>query len=161
MNVTYGNLWTFPAKVRIITTNGAVRRDGACVMGRGCALEAKQQYPGIEYRLGSLIDRHGNRPFRLTADLWSMPVKHVWNQPADPDLIVTSAVLLTDMADKFGISTLVMPRPGCGNGRLTWSDIEPRLARALDDRFTCVTFPPRGSGDVSEVVVMPSQATAR
>lgn len=53
MKEIYANLWEVEADLRVVTTNGAVRRDGACVMGRGCAREAKERYPGVEYRLGS------------------------------------------------------------------------------------------------------------
>lgn len=59
------NLWKTPADLRCVTTSGYVTGKGACVMGRGCALEAKRMIPGVEYRLGRLICEHGNRPMRL------------------------------------------------------------------------------------------------
>lgn len=30
-----GNLWTYPAEVRVITTNGFVKKNGEAVMGIG------------------------------------------------------------------------------------------------------------------------------
>lgn len=141
MRQVTGNLWTTEADFKFITTNGMVRRDGACVMGRGCALEAKSIYPGIEYRLGDLIQKHGNRCFRLYPDLGSFVVKHHWKQAADLDLIRKSCDEATQMADKWGWETILLPRPGCGNGSLDWhEDVEPVVAPLLDDRFKVISF---------------------
>lgn len=147
MRQAQGNLWTHPADVIVITTNGFVKANGQCVMGRGCAREARDRFPGIASKLGSLIKLHGNRAMRLwhytnsQRDVWvvSMPTKHVWVDKSDPALIKTSARQLVEMADKFGWQSVVMPRPGCGNGGLNWADIEPLLADVLDDRFTVIT----------------------
>ena len=40
MNEVNGNLWDSNADIIVITTNGAVRKDGAAIMGRGVALQA-------------------------------------------------------------------------------------------------------------------------
>jgi len=55
-------------------------------------------------------------------------------------LIRQSARQLVEMADKFGWGSVVLPRPGCGNGGLDWDDVRPILEAILDDRFTVVTF---------------------
>lgn len=144
MKQASGNLWTIPADMRCITTNGAVKRDGQAVMGAGCAKEARDAIPGIASKLGASIVRHGNRVVRLTrvsgATLSSFPVKNHWRQIADPALIERSAHELVEIADKFGYENVVLPRPGCGNGRLKWEDVEPMLDYILDERFTAVTF---------------------
>lgn len=141
------NLWETPADLRCVTTNGHVTGKGACVMGRGCALEAKRMIPGVEYRLGRLISEHGNRPMRLCrfrgADLASFPVKHHWKEAADPELIERSARSLVELVQKFGYRCVILPRPGCGNGSLSWERVRPILAEVLDERFTVVTFPKR------------------
>ena len=139
-----GNLWTFPADVRVITTNGAVKKDGCCVMGRGCALEAKTMYPGIDKVLGQHITHKGNIVSILREDgaetIVSFPVKHHWREEADPKLIEVSARTLSAFADLHGWQVIVMPRPGCGNGRLRWDNIRQLLAPILDDRFHVITF---------------------
>ena len=48
-----------------ITTNGWTKRDGSCVMGRGCADQAKKRWPGIEHTLGIHLER-GNHLYLLT-----------------------------------------------------------------------------------------------
>lgn len=146
MEEIFGDLWDVEADLRVVTTNGAVRGDGACVMGRGCAREAKERYPGVEYRLGDLLKEHGNRVMRLGrfdgVGLASFPVKHHWREEADPDLIARSAEQLVALADKFGYTRVLIPRPGCGNGWLRWGDIRPILAKVLDERFAVITFYP-------------------
>ena len=49
MREVVGNLWTYPADIRVITTNGTVKNDGTCVMGRGCAAEAKRAIQDFGY----------------------------------------------------------------------------------------------------------------
>lgn len=140
------DLWT-PGEeglLRVITTNPIVNGKGQAVMGRGCALEAKTRFPGLERRFARLLKEHGNRPMRLArlsdgSALATFPVKHHWKQEADPDLIVRSAELLVELVDRFGYGLVLLPRPGCGNGRLSWErDVRPLLVPVLDDRFTIV-----------------------
>lgn len=150
---TTGNLWAYPAQVVCITTNGFVKANGTCVMGRGCAREARDRFRGIDKHLGDLIKRHGNRPMKLQqfqrdpedSGTWivSFPTKHVWADKSDPALIVDSATKLVAMADKFNWTSVVLPRPGCGNGGLDWDAVRPLIESVLDDRFTVITHPVR------------------
>jgi hypothetical protein len=50
-----GELWDHhkAGVVIAITTNGYVKGNGACVMGRGCAKEARDSFPGIDLGWGS------------------------------------------------------------------------------------------------------------
>lgn len=147
MKEIVGNLWDHDgvADAICITTNSIVRKDGACVMGRGCALEAKQRYPGIDYTLGFLIELHGNKPMVIRpgkGPTWicSFPVKHHWKAPAEPELIEASARLFVQTVDYMKWSNIVLPRPGCGNGQLSWDDVRSILEPILDDRFSIITF---------------------
>lgn len=133
-----GNLWTYPADYRIITTNGYLKRDGTAVMGRGCAYEAVQRYPGIRQELGSMLRQHGNHVFKFKAyPLLTFPVKHAWYESADRDLITRSVAELLRLIKLR--RTYVMPRPGCGNGRLLWSDVRP-LLQGLPDNVKVITY---------------------
>jgi len=140
-----GNLWTFPADVRVITTNGTVKRNGEAVMGRGCAAEAAQRWPTLPANLGDHLIMNGNIPcFFLDDgdgfDLITFPVKHQWHERADIELIEKSAVELVKLVLFEDNPTVVMPRPGCGNGHLRWEDVRPLLEPILDDRFHVITF---------------------
>ena len=142
-----GNLWTYPADVRVITTNGTVKKNGECVMGRGCAAEAKRRFPLIASELGDHIRKNGNVPCHFMGDLYdcdiiTFPVKHQWFQRADPALIAQSAKTLLQLLEfEAGDITICLPRPGCGNGGLRWEDVKPILEPILDDRFHVITFP--------------------
>lgn len=155
MKQAKGDMWTFaPADARVITTNGDVKRtrDGAvigCVMGRGVAQQARDRFPFLDYSLGCYIMQYGNRVFDLGmiteppgdgARIVSFPVKHHWWAHADPALIAASAAQLAALANKRLWRAIVLPRPGCGNGGLSWEQVGPLLVDALDDRFTVLEF---------------------
>lgn len=146
-----GDLWeiaeTEDAAVAI-TTNGSLKHGDHAVMGRGCALEAAERYPGIQSRLGSFLIDAGNHVCVLwdavrdggrgPRTVLSFPVKHRWEEDADPVLIERSARELVNICDSLCIGKVVLPRPGCGNGRLRWEDVRKILEPILDDRFTVV-----------------------
>jgi hypothetical protein len=140
-----GNLWDFEAEAVVITTNGTVKNNGECVMGRGCAREAADKFPGLAKELGELIEEFGNRVFALGGHgeryLYTFPVKNNWWEIANLDLIERSTKQLFDLVDKtYKDNTIVLPRPGCGNGKLEWKEVKPILERYLDDRFYVITF---------------------
>lgn len=66
------------------------------------------------------------------------PVKHAWYEPADLDLIRQSAIELLTLTAAQGWKTVLLPRPGCGNGQLTWDQVRPVIAPFLNDRFVVV-----------------------
>lgn len=136
-----GNLWDYPADVRIITTNASINSRGECVMGRGCAKEAKTRYPELPKLLAAALKQEGNHPyaFRLGTDtLITFPVKHQWFEHADLLLIRTSVLQLKRMLDPS--ITYVMPRPGCGNGKREWCEVRHLLAD-LPDNVHVIDFP--------------------
>ncbi|KKN69263.1 hypothetical protein LCGC14_0442580 [marine sediment metagenome] len=144
MKEVNSNLWDSNADIIVITTNGATRKDGAAIMGRGVALQAKQRYPGIEHVLGRLIRENGNHVSLITGNIpkiVSFPVKHHWRERADLKLINQSVIELVQLVDR-GTSffqkylTVALPRPGCGNGRLRWEEVRSIIRLILDDRFT-------------------------
>lgn len=161
-----------------ITTNGFTKRNGDCVMGRGCAKQAKEMWPKVPFDLGKLIRKNGNVTqsiATITRDgvAWTLvafPVKPVhadckpdksnvvahkqvmfhsgqrvpgWACVARMDIIRKSARQLVELADKHGWQHVILPRPGCGAGELSWEQVKPELHKILDDRFYCITFPER------------------
>lgn len=154
MKEVTGNLWTTPADIKCITTNGDTNARGEAVMGRGCAREAKDRYPGLARHFARRLAQHGNVVQRLTTiltdgrwefDLLSFPVKHHWHEAADLPLIERSARDLVAYVDLWTLRRerspfVLLPRPGCGNGQLTWDEVRPVIEPLLDDRFTIITF---------------------
>lgn len=158
------DIWLEPADAICITTNGHVKKNGQAVMGRGTALGAAQRYYGIQALLGTKISKKGNRVHRLTrknAQLpylklarkngplltptpWhivSFPVKHDWKDDADLKLIKSSCSQLKKLIDKMGWEKVLLPRPGCGNGNLSWKKVKSVVKDVLgyDDRIVVVT----------------------
>lgn len=137
----FTNLWETPGDARCITTNGSITSRGTGVMGRGCAKQAADRYPNLPTRLGAGLRLYGNvvQILALLPDgpLVAFPVKHRWNERADLDLIAQSVQQLIALADRDGWQTVVLPRPGVGNGLLPWEKVRPLLA-PLDDRFIVV-----------------------
>jgi hypothetical protein len=135
-----GNLWTYPADFRVITTNGSVRKDGCAVLGRGCAREAALKFPALPRELGAQLVSHGNRVYFFDhhgGGLFTFPVKHQWMEHADLDLIRESTESFARQLLKS--CTYVMPRAGCGNGQLRWEDVRPILA-VLPDNVVVIDF---------------------
>lgn len=139
MREVKGDLWQFHGSGAwiVVTTNGATRRDGACIMGRGVALQAAQIYPKLPFELGDQIRMFGNHVFLFDErKIASFPVKHSWEQKADLKLIESSARQLAVLVREKGIPVIYLPRPGCGNGRLDWeSEVKPALSKILNDCF--------------------------
>ena len=134
-----GNLWTYPASYRVITTNGSVRSNGEAVMGRGCAAEARIRYANLARELGDVIRTQGNIVWYFPMYyLLSFPVKHQWFERAELGLIQQSISRLTTIATAMH-ATFVMPRPSCGNGRLAWKDVKP-LLQPLPDNVMVITW---------------------
>jgi len=141
MKVIKGNIWDYPGKDHgiVIPTNGYIKRDGSCIMGKGLSLQAKERIPGIEFRLGRLIRERGNNVFYLGKGLLSFPVKDQWWEKAKLSLIMKSAIQLKELVDTFvPTKKIVLPKVGCGNGGLNWIKVEPILDDYLDDRFIIV-----------------------
>jgi len=141
-----GNAWDvyLDYDALCITTNGTVKNNGECVMGAGIAKTAKEKFPKVPRILGTYIKKYGNRCFIIgkinNTHLVSFVVKHNWWENADIKLIKKSCKEVSEMADKFGWNKILLPRPGCGNGKLKWEDVEPVLQELLDDRFYVITF---------------------
>jgi hypothetical protein len=145
MRESTGELWEFydaePDAWVAITTNGAVKQDGCLVMGAGCALGAQKRFPQLPRLWGEMVNRAGNHvspwpSFRL----FTFPVKTHWREYATLELIERSAHELMENIDLVGCGKVFLPRPGCGNGGLNWSDVRPVISAVLDDRVVTVTW---------------------
>ena len=169
MKEAKGNMLDMDCDALVITTNGFVKSNGECVMGRGIAKQVSQALPWIAKELGKKLNTLGNVPHVLgqhnNVDLVSFPVKpksvrfdgtnvvehakHQFNlgdsvpgfyAKAETDLIVESAVKLVQLTDAMGWQTVLVPRFGCGAGELSWADVCPLVSPILDDRFIACTF---------------------
>jgi hypothetical protein len=135
-----GNIWDYrETAIVAITTNGQVSRSGRAVMGRGVAAQAAMRFPEIPEKLAQCIIEAGNHVHYLGDNIVSFPVEHSPYQLPDLRLIECSARELVAMADDRGWQSVIVPRPGCGGGGLSWKDVRPILENCFDDRFTVIS----------------------
>jgi hypothetical protein len=146
-----------------ITTNGQYLMNGRAAMGGGCARVCADRWPETSLRLGKLLKQLGsNVPYVIGALdkdnnyldptrqmikdktfkclIFSFPTINHLMDGANLQLIRQSATLLKDDCDQYGLTGIMVPRPGVGIGGLTWSDVKAAIAPILDDRFTVVSF---------------------
>lgn len=146
MKEVYGNAWELAKDydVLCITTNGMVKKDGECVMGRGIAAQFKARYPFGPKILGDKIRENGNI---VQAIMWNdeitymaFPTKHFWYENSDIELIERSASSLALKARAMPERKFLLPRPGCSNGKLEWKDVKPVIENILPDNVYIVSY---------------------
>lgn len=122
-----------------ITTNGFVKGNGACVMGRGCALQMATMYPQAPRKLGEKILKNGNIVQEIFSvppvTFCSFPTKYNWWENSNLTLIHQSKDQLLAMYGERKL--IVMPRPGCGNGKLDWRVVKPIIEDLPDNYIVC------------------------
>lgn len=122
-----GNMWdVFGQGIFMITTNPIRRNDGAVVMGRGIALEAKTRFPKLPYDFGNALDQlHPELDQQFVGrigtydntDIYFFMVKDHWNSPAKMDIIASSCFYLKHGFD-WQSRRIDLNFPGIGNGKL-------------------------------------------
>ena len=123
-----GNMWDVYHKtdVFMITTNPIMRQDGAVVMGRGIALEAKTRFPQLPYDFGKrLKELHPEIDQQFVGcignyegtDIYWFQVKHHWKEQADLGVIASSCFYLKHGFD-WQNKRIDLNFPGIGNGKL-------------------------------------------
>lgn len=136
-------------RVLIVTTNGAIKKNGELVMGRGAALQLKRINPFIAKRFGQAITNYYNShtgkiygllllDFNTIFDktIFGMfQVKYHYKDKASLDLIQTSAARLGVVARAFPEKLFDLNFPGIGNGGLSRKEILPIIKNLPDNVF--------------------------
>ena len=132
-----------------LTTNGFVKKDGSAVMGAGNAKQARDIYKRIDYDLGQSIRDYGNN-VNIIREIYhndkiipvmSFPVKYNWWEKGNLELLERSTLQLVDLSNSKTWKKIILPRPGCYNGKLSWlSEVKPILKKYLDERFYIIAL---------------------
>ncbi len=133
------NIWDFEDDVKVITTNGIVKRDGTAVMGKGLALQASNNFPMLSTYLGEYINLHknendnGNRCYYFpNMKIITFPTKHNWRENSDYNLICKSMRELYNLYINYNINKIIFPHVGCSNGGLLWKNVKERIESILN-----------------------------
>ena len=122
------------------TSNGVTKANGALVMGAGVAKAFRDTFPLLDVAAGYAVRTHGNR-CQVVRDskpaIVAFPTKHHWKDPSSLELIRDSAEQLMRLIEDRGWRMVALPRPGCRNGGLEWTQVKPFLS-VLDDRVVIV-----------------------
>jgi len=127
-----------------VTTNGFVKKDGTCVMGKGTAKLFAGAISELPKELGYLISKLGNNVYYFEKfHLVSFPVKHNWfDKQADMELIKKSCNQLMKIVNEEKFDYVFLPKPGCGCGNLEWGKVKKEIEPLLDDRV--IILEPKG-----------------
>jgi hypothetical protein len=135
-----GNLWKhYGTAIIAVTTNGLVSKNGKAVLGNGCARQAGERFPELARTLGTLLVEQGNHVMYLGNGIVNFPVEHTPFENPDLRLIERSTQELVALTEAMGWEKVVVPRPGCGGGGLSWKEVKPVLEKYFDDRFLVIT----------------------
>ena len=107
------------------------------VMGKGLALAFKQRYPGMfpvyqqECKTGRL--RIGKPTLYKQSTPWilNFPTKNDWKLPSKLEYLEKGLEYLVGNYKKAGIKSIAFPKLGAQNGKLSWDDVGPLMARYL------------------------------
>lgn len=126
-----------------VTTNGQVRANGKAVMGAGIAKIARDNFKGIDERFGMILQKYGHYVCHLGeykyGKILTFPTKNHWRDKSDIELIKKSALQLEELIEKHGYSNILLPRPGCSNGGLSWEYVKEQISPILSDRIMIIS----------------------
>jgi O-acetyl-ADP-ribose deacetylase (regulator of RNase III) len=132
-NIHYqkGNIFDSKAHVIVNTVNC----DG--YMGKGLALAFKQRYPAMfsvyqqECKTGKL--RIGRPTLYQESTPWilNFPTKHHWRMPSKLEYVQKGLEFLVAHYNNAGIKSIAFPKLGTQNGKLSWDEVGPLMAKYL------------------------------
>lgn len=147
MKTTRGNILN-PHNIKTydaicFTSNGIVKNNGALVMGAGVAKAFRDRFNGIDNIFGKIVSCYGNHVWVVKhskLNIVSFPTKHHWRNASDLRLIKRSAEELMLAIENNKWNNVALPRPGCSNGGLHWTDVTKVISNILDDRVTVISL---------------------
>jgi O-acetyl-ADP-ribose deacetylase (regulator of RNase III) len=125
-------LFESPAQTLVNTVNAVG------VMGKGVALEFKKRYPEMFRRYAEFCRRGdfdvGKLYLHRTPNKWvlNFPTKKDWRNPSQLEYIERGLEKFVEFYSRQGITSISFPQLGCGNGGLSWRDVEPLMVRYLE-----------------------------
>jgi O-acetyl-ADP-ribose deacetylase (regulator of RNase III) len=111
------------------------------VMGKGIALQFKRAHPENFLDYKAACDRgdvtvgrmhvHVTKRVGVPRFVINFPTKRHWRAPSRIEYVTAGLAALHDEIVGRGIRSVAVPPLGCGNGGLSWDDVEPLIHQAL------------------------------
>ncbi|MDQ6660796.1 MAG: macro domain-containing protein [Chloroflexota bacterium] len=107
------------------------------VMGKGLALAFKQRYPAMfvvyqqECRTGKLRIGRPSLYQQSTPWILNFPTKDHWKPPSKLEYLEKGLEYFVTNYKKAGIRSIAFPKLGAQNGKLSWDEVGPLMARYL------------------------------
>lgn len=134
------------------------------VMGKGIALQFKKSYPDMfevyrkaalagEVRLGE-VQVWETGQMAAPRYIINFPTKRHWKASSRLADIEAGLDDLVRVVRERGITSIAVPPLGCGNGGLSWRDVEPRIrgAFAAVPDVRVLLYAPKGAPDAASMV---------
>lgn len=130
-----GNLLEADAEALVNTVN--------CVgvMGKGIALQFKEQFPENFKRYADACKRKELEPGKLLVTtehtvsgdktIINFPTKTEWYRKSSYKYIEAGLVALAELIQRTGIRSMALPPLGCGHGGLDWKKVRPMIEQHL------------------------------
>lgn len=113
------------------------------VMGKGIALQFKQQFPEMYKLYKSAADRKELQvgkvqvvPVQAAGSvkyILNFPPKQHWRFPSKIEWVREGLVDLREQIIRYDIKSVALPPLGCGNGGLEWAAVKPLIEQALSN----------------------------
>ena len=136
LSETTGDIFSFIGTHKIVIPTNCMG-----VMGKGLALQAKERYPGIEDMYKEFCTNcEGPIPpvsFPEFPDLVLVPTKTHWRLDSDLDFVSRAVHALA----KLKGGPFVLPRLGCGLGKLKWESVKVlyQVFETVDTEWVVIT----------------------
>jgi O-acetyl-ADP-ribose deacetylase (regulator of RNase III) len=129
------------------------------VMGRGVALQFKNQFPQNFDAYAAACDRQEVQPGKMFVSetrqltnpryIINFPTKRHWRGNSRMEDIESGLIALRQEIINRKIRSIALPPLGCGLGGLNWHDVRPRIEDLLKDLSDTeiILFEPRADGD--------------
>jgi O-acetyl-ADP-ribose deacetylase (regulator of RNase III) len=107
------------------------------VMGKGLALAFKQRYPAMfpiyqqECKTGKLRIGHPTLYTKSSPWILNFPTKNTWKANSKIEYLEQGLEYFADNYKKAGITSIAFPKLGAQNGKLSWDDVGPLMAKYL------------------------------
>ncbi|MBA2392109.1 MAG: macro domain-containing protein [Ktedonobacteraceae bacterium] len=107
------------------------------VMGKGLALAFKQRYPDMftvyqqECKTGKLSIGRPSLYQKSTPWILNFPTKDSWKANSKIEYLEKGLAYFIENYKKASITSIAFPKLGAQNGKLSWNDVGPLMAKYL------------------------------